>query len=182
MTRTLALIALALCAIRADAAIAYAKHAPQGAGFALEYPSDWKRSPGLETVKLVPPGRDGKNVRVFVERWPLSKSDPKTAQAYVASLEALEPVKKIEKKESLVVDGRTAQRLTLVETVELKGTYGQKLPGPLRETIVVIPLKTGFLVARIEGVGKPYDRALPEFGRLVEKLDLDPSPLPKETR
>lgn len=173
------LLSLLLCPAGARAAMDYARFSPPNAGFTLEYPSDWKRQPGLKTVRLRPAGRDGADVRVLVELRPLDKSEPATAKGYEASLSEQQAVKKIEKASDVDVDGRKGRRLSLLETAELKDRYGQKMPGPLKETHVIVPLKKGYLVARIEGIGAAYDRALPEFDRLVSKLALEPSPKAK---
>lgn len=176
MKALLAGIILSCAGGSALAALSYSRFAPPNAGFTLEYPSDWKRQPGLKTVRLKPAGRDGADVRVLVELRPLGKSEPADAKAYEASLAEQKAVKKIEASSDVDVDGRKGRRLSLVETAELKDSYGQKMAGPLRETHVIVPLKSGYLVARIEGIGQAYDRALPEFDRLVSKLALEPSP------
>lgn len=167
------LAALLLVPTASWAAIGYAKFTPPGSGFSFEYPSDWKRQPGMETVHLRPAGKEGASVRVAIERRPAGKNEAKTAKDYSAELEKLDGLKKIEKREIVEAGGRKSERLTLIETAELKDSYGQKLPGPKKETHVVVPLKKGYLVLRIEGVGAAYDRALPEFDRIVSKLTLE---------
>lgn len=155
------------------AAIGYSRYAPKGAGFSFEYPADWKRQPGLQTVLLKPAGKEGASARVTIERRPLTKGEGMTAKDYVASLEKLEGVKAIQDRKPVEVAGRQAERLALAETADLKDRYGQKLPGPQKEVHVVVPLKRGYLVVKVEGVEPAFSRVLPEFDRIVSKLALE---------
>lgn len=164
---------LAALALPASAAISYARFAHPRGEFALEYPSDWKRSVGVRTLHLRPKGRAGELVRVSVEQFPLAKSDPKTAAEYTASLlKSAEGLKKVESRAAVKVAGRDAEKIVLIETAELKGKLGTKLPGPMREEVVIVPAEGGYLVLKLTGMGGGLPAARAEFERLVSGVTL----------
>lgn len=167
------LLAALLSASPAFGAIGYSafKH-PRGE-YSLEYPADWKRTVGVETLALRPPGKKGDRVRLTLERRPVGKEEAPTAESYVAGL-AGDPLKKVEARARVKVAGVAAERLSLVETAELYGKHGQAFDGPLREAVVVVARRDGYLVVRLAGVGEEFAKALPEFDRLVAGLKLAP--------
>lgn len=171
----LALAASLTGAARA-AAIGYTHFAHPKGDYAIDYPSDWKRSLGLQAVSLRPPGRLGTGTGVALERYPFGKDSPKTPEAFVAELKA-DTIKKVESEKQVEVAGRKAARLALTVTAELKGDFGQKLAGPRREVYVVLPASSdgSYFVLRLAGVGAAFDAALPEFDRIAAKLVLPPA-------
>lgn len=171
MTRLL--LALLLAAPPAFGAIGYAAFRHPRGDYSLEYPSDWKRTVGVETVSLRPPGKKGDRVRLTLERRPVGKEEAPTASSYVAALEK-DPLKKVEARAAVKVAGLPAERLALVETAELYGKHGQALDGPMREAVVVLAQGEGYLVVKLAGVGDEFAKALPEFDRLVAGLKLAP--------
>lgn len=167
------LIALLLAAPPAFGAIGYAAFRHPRGDYSLEYPADWKRTVGVETVSLRPPGKKGDRVRLTLERRPVGKEEAPTAASYVAAL-AGDPLKKVEARSAVTVAGLPAERLALVETAELYGKHGQAFDGPLREAVVVLAQGEGYLVVKLAGVGDEFAKALPEFDRLVAGLKLAP--------
>ncbi|MBI3553234.1 MAG: hypothetical protein HY077_12130 [Elusimicrobia bacterium] len=180
MRTALALLACLQLSAPARGAIAYTRFAHPKGEYAIEYPSDWKRSLGLQAVSLRPPGRDGVGTGVALERYPFGKDSPKDPDAFVAALKA-DTIKKIDSEKLVEAAGRKARRLALTVTAELKGQYGQKLAGPRREVYIVFsPSRDGsFYVLRLAGVGKAFEAALPEFDRVAGKLVLAPTLAPK---
>ena len=154
-------------------AIGYAKFSHPKGDYVLEFPSNWKQSYGLQSLGLRPRGRSGSDVRISVERFPAGKGSPESAEKYIK--EILKPVgvvKKLDARANTVVSGRASQRVALSETVVLKGKFGP-IPGPMREIHVVVPIKkNGYYVLKIEGLGRTYQQALPEFERLVQHIKI----------
>ncbi len=166
-------LALLLVSAPAWSAVGYSRFAHPRGDYALEYPSDWKRTFGIEALVMRPPGKSGENARVSLEGYPIDKKSPKDARAFAERLLAeAQKLKKVESDASATVDGVAARRITLIETVAPKGSYGQKLPGPLREVYVIVPAGGHYFVARLAGVGDTFARAAPEFDRIVGSLKL----------
>lgn len=158
-------------AASAVASIGYSSWRHPHGEYSIEYPSDWKRSLGIHTVSLRPSGRRGGDAKVSVEKHPIDKRSPATAEAYAKELRARAgKVRAIESDAEIPFADGKARRISLKESVELKGQYGEKLAGPLRELHLIIPRKSGFYVLKLEALGAEYDKALPEFDRLVQSL------------
>jgi hypothetical protein len=174
--RTLPLGVLLLACAAANAAIGYTHFAHPKGDYALDYPSDWKRSLGGQALFLRLPGPTGKGTGVALERYPFGKGSPKSPEAFIAGLKS-DPIKKVDAESAVTVAGRKATRLSLTVTVELKGEFGEKLPGPRREVYIVLPAAAdgSYFVLRLAGVGKAFDQALPEFDRIASKLVLAPA-------
>ncbi|MBI5209369.1 MAG: hypothetical protein HY927_05280 [Elusimicrobia bacterium] len=168
-------ILLALLALGAWSwgAIGYSKYAHPRGEFLLEYPSDWKRDYGMQTVWLQPPGRDI-HVKVALELHPYGRKEAATPSAFVDELmQAVGTVKKLDAREEAKVAGRKADKLSFTETIEPKGQYGQRLPGPLQQVYYVVPVAPEwFYVLKIEGIGEPFRKTLPEFDRIAQKVEL----------
>jgi hypothetical protein len=150
---------LSSCAT-AWAAIDYARFAHPAGDYVLEYPSHWKRSVALQEVNLHPPGKEADSVVISFSRFPVGISSPKTPQDFIARLK--DPVGRIKK-------------LDAEETVALKGAYGQKLPGPVKEIHLVLPQEGFYYALSLRGIGKAFEKALPEFERLGKTLKLKAS-------
>jgi hypothetical protein len=176
MRTAFAVLAAALCTASARAAISYTHFAHPKGDYALDYPSDWKRSLGLQAVSLRPPGRAGVGTGVALERYPFGKDSPKTPAAFIAGLKE-DTIKKVLSDQETTVAGRASRRIALEVTAELKGEYGQKLAGPRREVYIVMPAASdgSYYVLRLAGVGRSFEQALPEFDLIAKKLVLSPS-------
>ncbi|MBI4677828.1 MAG: hypothetical protein HY748_09625 [Elusimicrobia bacterium] len=173
--RTIFLAALSL-ACASWGAIGYTRYAQPKGDYVIEYPSDWRRSYGMQTVWLEPPGASSK-VKVGLELHPYGK-EAALPEGYIAELmEKVDVVKKLDSRGEAEVAGRKAEKLAFTEVIEHKGRFGEKLPGPLREIHYVVPFSgKWFYVLKIQGIGETYDRALPEFERLAQKLELKGPP------
>ncbi len=171
--RSLAFLVLAGLAAVAPAlgALSYERFRhPQG-DYVVAYPSDWKSSVGIETLKLRPGGAAGKLVRVSIEKHPLGSQEPATPAAFIADmLKSAEGFKRLDARDTIQVSGKDAERLTLTETTALKGKLGTRLPGPMTEVVVVVPFGTGFYALRLTGMGGGLAAARPEFDRLVSGI------------
>lgn len=162
------LAALLLAAAPARAAIGYSQFKHPRGDYAFEFPADWKRSVGLQTLTLRPPGKKGELVRLSVERLPISRAEPQSASEYLTGLtNPGSRLKKVESRATVTAAGRPAERVALVETAELTGPHGEVLPGPLREVHVVVPDGKAYYVLELSGVDPEFSKALPEFERLV---------------
>ncbi len=155
-------------------AIAYTRFIHPKGDYVIEYPSNWKKSYGLQTVSLRPPGRDGKKARISLGRYPLGKATPPGPEDFERELlTQVGKLKKLDSQAALELSGRKGRRLALTETVELTGQYGQRLAGPLREVYIILPLDaSAYYVLKLEGIGEAFAGALPEFERLAQKLTL----------
>lgn len=171
----------ALCAVlltaaaagSAAAALDYTRWSHPKGDYSLEYPSDWKRSVGLETLILHPPGRNGKLLSLNVEKHPLNRKEAATPAAFVDELlKDAQGLRRLDSRDTVKVAGRDAERLVLTETKPLKGKLGTMLPGPMSEVVVVVPFGKGFYAVRMTGVGGDFAAARPEFDRLVAGLKL----------
>lgn len=173
--RALALLVLAglSAAPPALGALSYERFRhPQG-DYVVAYPSDWKRSVGIETLKLRPDGAAGKLVRVSIEKHPFGSKEAATPEAFIAEmLTSAEGFKRLDARDTIKVSGKDAERLVLTETTALKGTLGTLLPGPMTEVVVVVPFGKGFYALRLTGTGGGLAAARPEFDRLVAGLKL----------
>ena len=164
------LLVLAL-AVSTSASIGYSSWKHPHGEYSIEYPSDWKRSLGIHTVSLRPSGRRGGDAKISVEKHPIDKRSPATAEAYAKELRGRAgKVRAIESDAEIAFAGGKARRIALKEIIELKGQYGEKLAGPLRELHLVVPRQSGFYVLKLEAIGPEFDKALPEFDRLVSSL------------
>ena len=174
MRRLLAAVLLASAAAgSAAAALDYTRWAHPKGDYSLEYPADWKRSVGLETLILHPPGRNGKLVSLNVEKHPLGAKDAATPAAFVeALLKDAQGLRRLDSRDTVKVGGRDAERLVFTETKPLKGKLGTMLPGPMTEVVVVVPFGKAYYAARLTGVGADFAAARPEFDRLVSGLKL----------
>lgn len=168
MTRASVLLAV-LAAAPAWGAKGYAVYShPQGV-YSVEFPADWRRAEGADTLSLRPPGRRGNQVRVLLEYRPAGKTDAAAVRDFMADLEG-DPLTKVVERLTQRVAGRLAARVSRVETA---GAGGKDAPdGPLRESIVVVPGRHGTLVVRLAGVGDEFAKTLPEFDRLLSRLTL----------
>ncbi|MBI3564975.1 MAG: hypothetical protein HY079_07260 [Elusimicrobia bacterium] len=171
----LAVLAAAAAALPAAAALSYTRWAHPKGDYALEYPADWKRSVGLETLILHPAGRSGKLTTLTVEKHPLGKAEAATPAAFVDQLlKDAQGLRRLDSRDTVKVGGKDAERLVLTETTPLKGKLGTMLPGPMTEVVVVVPLAKGFYALRMSAVGGEFASARPEFDRLVAGLKLGP--------
>lgn len=171
--RIFAAALLAALSAHAEAAIGYRNFSPPGGGYAVEYPADWKLSYGLQAIGLQAPGKEGALAKIYLELYPLGKGSPATPEKFVDQLlKKSGSLKKVESRSETKVAGKTAQRLVLVETRPLKGDYGQVLPGPMKEVYLLIPAAKKYYVLRLEGIGKAFEKSLPEFERMAGSLQL----------
>ena len=166
----------------AFAAIDTTRYAHPRGEYALSYPSDWKRSMGLQALLMRPPGPTGRQVSVTLERYPLGKGSPATPQGFETELRAdVGKIKKLDEEGAATVDGRKARRVGLTTTAALKTSYGVPLPGPRRELYLILP-KEGeyYYVLKLVGVGAAFEQAVPEFDRIASGLTLaKPAPAKK---
>jgi hypothetical protein len=171
------LLSLALgVAAPASAALSYQRFAHPKGDYTLEYPADWKRSVGIETLKLSPPGRTGKLLRLSVEKHPLGRGEAATPSAYIDGLlKDAQGLRSLDSRDTIKVAGRDAERLVLTDTTPLAGKLGTRLAGPMTEIVVVVPLGKGFYALRMTGVGDDFAAARPEFDRLVAGFKLGPA-------
>jgi hypothetical protein len=153
-------------------ALSYERFAHPKGDYVLDFPSDWKRSVGMETLHLRPSGIAGKLVEVSVEKHPLGREAATPAEFIAALLKDAKGLRRLDARDSIQVSGRDAERLTLTETRVLKGAYNTTLPGPMTETVVVVPFGKSFYVLRLRGVGHDLVAARPEFERLVSGFKL----------
>lgn len=171
--RALLPAAALLAALPCAAALSYTRWAHPKGDYALEYPADWKRSVGLETLILHPPGRAGKLTTVTVEKHPLGKKEASTPASFVDQLlKDAQGLRRLDSRDAVKVAGKDAERLVFTETTPLKGKLGTMLPGPMTEVVVVVPLAKGFYALRMSGVGADFASARPEFDRLAAGLRL----------
>lgn len=164
-----------LCTLLAAAAAASAagidstRFSPPAGDYSIEYPSAWRKSFGMRTLWLKPPGQDGKQLRFRLEE------HDGDAKAFAESLEAKSSeIKKLDSRAEAAVAGLKTSRLEFVETVPLKSRFGGPLPGPAREVFYVVPRQKGFLVLAWEGFGEGARRRLPELEKIVASLKLSP--------
>lgn len=175
----LAATALLLAATPASAALSYQRFVHPRRDYAIEYPSDWKRSVGIETLKLRPPGRAGQSLRLSIEKRPLGSREPATPAAFIDDLlKRARHVRRLESRDTVKVSGRDAERLVLTETAPLRDGLGTPLRGPVTEVIVVVPFGKSFYALRLIGAGSDLPVARREFDRLVAGLTLGPAPAP----
>ncbi|MBI5624255.1 MAG: hypothetical protein HY924_10780 [Elusimicrobia bacterium] len=166
------LLAVLLLALPAAAAVDYAKYQHPKGDFVLEYPSDWKRYFGMQTVWLEPPARESR-AKVGLELHPYGKETAKAAEFAEQLMKAVGEIKKLDTRAQAKVGGFPAERLAFTETLERKGPYGQKMPGPMQEVFYVVPVAADwFYVLKLQGIGEPFKKALPEFERMAQKLVL----------
>lgn len=171
--RHLLLLAV-LTAPTARAAIDSTRYAHPKGDYSLTYPSDWKRSVGLQALVVRPPGPSGKQVSVTLESYPQGKDSPATPELFETGLKAdVGRIKKLDSEGPATAAGRKARRLALTTTAVLKTSYGETLPGPRRELYLILP-KEGprFFVLKLVGVGAAFEQALPEFDRIAAGLTL----------
>jgi hypothetical protein len=177
----LLLLAAALVPAAVMAAIDSTRYAHPRGDYSLTYPSDWKRSMGLQALLVRPPGPSGKQVSITLESYPLGKDSPATPEIFEKELRAdVGRVKKLDSEGTATVAGRQARRLALTMTGVLKTSYGVPLPGPRRELYLILP-KEGerFYVLKLIGVGAAFEQSLPEFDRIAAGLTLaKPSAVP----
>ena len=172
--RYLLLLAAALAPAAALAAIDSTRYAHPGGAYALTYPSDWKRTMGLQALVVRPPGPAGKQASVTLERYPLGKDSPATPQGFETALRVdVGRIKKLDSEGEATVAGRKARRVALTMTANLKTSLGTPLPGPRREVYLILP-KEGdyYYVLKLVGVGAAFDAALPEFDRIAAGFTL----------
>jgi len=180
--RYLLILAASLSPAAAVAAIDSTRYAHPRGDYALTYPSDWKRSMGLQALLVRPPGQAGKQVSVTLESYPLGKDSPATPELFEQNMKAdVGRIKKLDSEGSATVAGRQARRLALTTTAVLKTSYGAALPGPRRELYLILP-KEGdrFFVLKLVGVGAAFEAALPEFDHIAAGLTLAKPPVPPE--
>lgn len=163
------IVLLAAAAGATAAGIDSARFSPPAGDYAIEYPSAWRKSFGMRTLWLKPPGLDGKQLRFRLEE------HDGDAKAFAEGLAAkASAVRKLDSRTEAAVAGTKASRLEFVETVPLKSRFGGPLPGPAREVFYVVPRQKGFLVLAWEGFGEGFRRRLPELEKIVASLKLSP--------
>ena len=165
------------------AAIDSTRYAHPHGDYTLTYPSDWKRSMGLQALLVRPPGPAGRDASVTLESYPLGKDSPATPESFEADLRAdVGRIKKLDSEGTAMVAGRKARRLALTTTAVLKTSYGVPLPGPRRELHLIFPKEGGrFYVLKLVGVGAAFEQAVPEFDRIAAGLTLaKPSAVPEK--
>jgi PrcB C-terminal len=137
-------------------------------GFAFEYPSGWKLSPGLQTVAFTHP--DDKEVTVRVGAFPLNGNDPRTSEEYVATtIKSLQLYSgHLDRKDLIQVSGRDATRLEFVE----EHSSWRQASG----VEIIVPNGAQYYVLSL--FGKVADVALIrlEFDRIVSSLRLGQAP------
>lgn len=174
--RFLPLAVLAVAAIPASAAIDYHRFVHPKGDYALEYPSGWKRSVGMETLKLSPKGVSGKLIRISIEKHPFGTHDPATPAAFIADLlKKAEGLRRLDARDTIKVSGKDAERLVLTDTMALKDKAGTKLSGPMTEVAVAVAFQKGCYVLRLSALSADMASARPEFDRLVSGFKLGPS-------
>jgi hypothetical protein len=152
------------------AAVDYAKYKHPKGDFVLEYPSDWKRYYGMQTLWLEPPARESR-AKVGLELHPYGKETSRASEYTAELVKAAEELKKLDSRAEAKVGGLAAERLAFTETLERKGAYGQKMPGPIQEVLYVVPVAPEwFYVLKLQGIGEPFVKALPEFERMAQKV------------
>lgn len=160
-------VLLAAAAAASAAGIDSTRFSPPAGDYSIEYPSAWRKSFGMKTLGLRPPGQDGKQLRFRLEE------HDGDAKAFVEALAAkASDVKKLDSRTETTVAGLKAARLEFVEAVPLKSRVGGPLPGPAREVFYVVPREKGFLVLAWEGFGEGARRRLPELEKIVASLKL----------
>jgi hypothetical protein len=177
MRRSL-LTLLALCtAASASSAIGYSRFAHPKGDYAVEYPSDWKKTFGMQALRLAPPGEEGKTVKATIERYPFGKDSPATLEDFAKGLMEQTPaVKKLDSDAPADVAGRKARRLAFTETAALRTKQGDKLAGPMREIYILVPTAGAYYVLKLAGIGKAFEKALPEFEHLVKTAQFEVKP------
>jgi hypothetical protein len=167
------LLAVLFLAAPCRAAVDYTQYKHPKGDFVLEYPSDWKRYYGMQTVWLEPPSRESRAV-IGLELHPYGKAEARTAAEFTAEMMKGEgAIKKLDSKAEAKVGSLKAERLAFTETIERKGAFGQKMPGPMQEVFFVVPVgKEWFYVLKLRGIGEPFQKVLPEFERIAQKLEL----------
>ncbi|HAH07046.1 MAG TPA: hypothetical protein DCM05_11065 [Elusimicrobia bacterium] len=176
--RRSSLALLTFCAAAsAWAAIGYARFAHPKGDYAVEYPSDWKKSYGIQALRLAPPGKAGEQVKLTLERYPFGKESPATMADFARSLlEQVPSLKKLDSDVAADVAGRKARRLAFTETATLRTKQGDRLAGPMREVVLLVPVAKGWYVVKLAGLGREYDKALPEFEHLVKTAQFEVKP------
>ncbi len=174
MKRLFLVLTVLTLAAPAWSTIAYSRFTHPKGDYVIEYPSNWNKSYGLQTVSLRPPGLDGKTARVSLERYPLGKNTPAKPEDFEKELlSQVGTLKKLESQASVDMAGRKARRLSLSETSAIPGRQGQHLAGPLREIYFILPFSgTAYYVLKLEGIGEAFAKALPEFDLMARKLTL----------
>ena len=178
-----ALFVLALSsAACAWAAIGYSKFVHPKGDYAVEYPSNWKKSYGLQALRLTPPGREGERVKLTIERYPLGKNSPATPEAFAKDLMDQVPgIKKLDSDTAEELGGRKARKLAFTETADLRGKTGDKLPGPMKEIYLLVPVANSYYVLKLAGIGEAFQKALPEFEHLVKTAQFEVKAAPAKT-
>ncbi|HAM35921.1 MAG TPA: hypothetical protein DEB40_08200 [Elusimicrobia bacterium] len=157
------------------AAISYSKFVHPGGDYILEYPASWRTSLGLQTLNIRPPGKDKTRVKVSMEFYPLAKEDAQTAEAFIARIKSQwTGIKKLESQAPAEVSGLKAEKIVFMETKPLRGRYGEKIAGPLKEVFYILPFGRGYYVLKLSAVADAFPRALPEFEHLLQNLQLNP--------
>ncbi len=167
--RNVLFVLLAAATTATAAGIDSTRFSPPAGDYSIEYPSAWRKSFGMRTLWLRPPGQDGKQLRFRLEE------HDGDAKAFVEGLAAKSTVvKKLDSRTEATIAGLKASRLEFIETVPLKSRFGGPLPGPAREVFYVVPREKGFLVLAWEGFGEGSRRRLSELEKIVASLKLSP--------
>lgn len=160
MRLTLALLAIVSCG-PGWAALDYARFAHPAGDYALEYPSNWKKSFGLQALFLQPPGHSDASIRVSVERYPVGQNSPATPADFIKALMTqVGRIKRLDSRGPVLVSGVKGERLALTETTA----------HPSSEVFLVVPRGKSYYVVSMTGAGPAFSGALPEFQRLTESL------------
>lgn len=163
----------ACAALPVRAALSYERFAHPKGDYSLEYPSGWKRSVGMETLRLHPAGAAGKLLTLTVEKHPLNKKEAATPAGFIDQLlKDAQGLRHLDSRDTIKVSGKDAERLQFTETTPLKGKMGTMLAGPMTEVVVVVPFGKGFYAVRMTGIGADFASARPEYDHLVSGLTL----------
>lgn len=171
--KRLLLSLLLLCAVPASAAILYSRFSHPTGDYVIEYPAHWKRSLGLQAVYLHPAGKLAPQALISLERYPLGKDSPRTPEDFEKDLRKdLGFVKKLESEGSKEISGVRARRLVMTMTDDSRPVRDPS-GGRYKEIVVILPLRGGFYyVLKLAGVGRGFEKALPEFEKIIGRLRL----------
>jgi hypothetical protein len=169
------LVRITLCWIAsaagmASGATAYERFEHPKGDYALDCPSRWERSYGLQTLNLKPVGGQ---TRLSIGLYPRKWEGPGMPKNFAAdALERAKGLGRMDLRDTIKVSGRDAQRLIWTETVEPKDQAGNKLAGPRAEAIVVVPYGKRFYVLRLAAIGDEFTRNREQFDRTVSSFQL----------
>ncbi|MBI4376315.1 MAG: hypothetical protein HY549_07675 [Elusimicrobia bacterium] len=174
MRSSLFAIALLFGASSGRSSLDYVRYSDPARRYSIEHPSNWKRSDGLGLIDIRPPQRIS-GARITLERLPVGQDAPSTKEQFVERLlEPIGTVKSLKKRKHVMVGGRKALLLELIETERLRGEHGEWLPGPLEETFLIVDAGRDYYVLSLSGVGESVRQARPEFEKVASSFKLLP--------